>query len=287
MNVRMPKFAGSFYPDDAYEIRRQIRAALEKASVQSVGHVVGGIVPHAGWVFSGGTAAYLFKALSLQPPPEVVILFGAVHTWGVHGACVYGVGAWRTPLGTVEIDEVLAKGLLTADERFRDRPQAHADEHSIEVQVPFIQYLWPEARILPIAMPPILEAPSLGRTVAQVVRELGRQAVAIGSSDLTHYGPRYGLAPVGVGPQGLAWAKENDRRLLSLVVNLRADEVLIEAAEHHNACGAGAIAAAIGYALEAGAMRGILLHHTTSYEVLPVGRPADLVGYGAVAFVAP
>ena len=114
---------------------------------------------------------------------------------------------------------------------------------------------------------------------------MGRQAPAIGSSDLTHYGPRYGMAPAGTGQQGIEWTKANDRRLLDLVVQMRADEIVVEARAHHNACGAGAIAAAMAYAAELGASRGLVLEHTNSYEAMPLGAPSDHVGYAAVALV--
>ncbi len=286
MPVRIPSVAGSFYPGSAREVRQQLDAFLGRASVQVTGRVVGGIVPHAGWVFSGLTAAHLFRALQSQEPPETVILFGAVHRWPLRAPALYAAGAWRTPLGEIAIDEPLAQAVLAADPRFENLPQAHEGEHSIEVQVPFVQYLWPQARILPIAMPPLQTAPSLGRTVAQAAAALQRQVVAIGSTDLTHYGPGYGMAPAGVGPRGLAWAKENDRRLLERVLALDAEGVLAEALSHHNACGPGAVAATIGCALEMGATRAALLHYTTSHEAYPMGSPTDLVGYGAVALVA-
>lgn len=287
MSIRTPSVAGSFYPGNALEAKRQIQDMMQQATVEVQGRVVGGIVPHAGWIFSGPTAAHLFRALQSQQPPETVILFGAVHRWPLSAPALYGSGAWRTPLGDVAVDSALADALLLADPRFGDHPSAHEGEHSIEVLVPFIQRLWPQARILPIAMPPLPTAPALGRVVARAAQELGIRAVAIGSTDLTHYGPSYGMAPAGVGQRGLEWAKGNDRRLLELLVDMRADEVLTEAERHANACGAGASAAAIGFALEAGAIRGLLLHHTTSHETYPMGRPTDLVGYGAVAFVSP
>jgi hypothetical protein len=134
-----------------------------------------------------------------------------------------------------------------------------------------------------VAVPPIAEAEEVGRRLAQVAQRLGRRAVAIGSSDLTHYGPRHGIAPAGVGEPALAWIERNDRRLLDLVVQMRAQDVLAEAARHHNACGAGAIAAAIGFAAALGATQGHLLHYTTSHAVRPVGQATDMVGYGAVA----
>jgi MEMO1 family protein len=286
MRTRTPSVAGAFYPGTAREARQQLDAFLQQATVQVTGRVVAGIVPHAGWLFSGLTAAHLFRALQDQAPPETVILFGAVHRWPLRAPALYGSGAWRTPLGEVAVDQELAQALREADPRFEDQPEAHEEEHSIEVQVPFVQRLWPDAHILPIAMPPLRESPDLGRAVAQAAQSLAREVVAIGSTDLTHYGPGYGMAPAGVGPQGLDWAKENDRRFLERVTALDAEGALAEARSHHNACGPGAVAAAIGYALEMGATRAALLHHTTSHEAHPMGRPTDLVGYGAVALVA-
>lgn len=286
MPIRYPIVAGMFYPGDAASCRRELEACLRDGQTANISQpILGGVVPHAGWAYSGSTAGRVFMAIQAQGAPETFVLFGAVHSWGVSGPSIYGAGSWRTPLGEVAIDEELAQAALKASDTLVDRPQAHAEEHSIEVQVPFIQYLFPKARILPIAVPPSTEAPRVGRAVAQAVRQLGRKVVALGSSDLTHYGPRYGMAPAGVGERALEWAKQNDARLLELVVALRAEEVLAEARVHHNACGAGAIAAAIGYAAELGASKGILLHYTTSHEVMPMGRPTDFVGYGAVVFV--
>jgi hypothetical protein len=188
----------------------------------------------------------------------------------------------------MSIDDALAAALLgLLHGLVIDWPAAHAQEHSIEVQLPFIQHLFPDARILPVAVPPLDTAPEVGRQVAQVARTLGRRAVAVGSSDLTHYGPRYGMAPAGTGQAALDWTHANDRALLDLAVQLRAEEIVPEARVHHNACGAGAIAAAIAFAVELGATQGTLLHYTTSHEVMPTGRPSDMVGYGAVAFTAP
>ena len=287
MRVRAPSVAGMFYPAQERACRAEIESCLEQASeVQIEGTLQGGIVPHAGWIFSGPVAARVFAALCAQGAPESVVLFGAVHSWGVGQASSYGSGAWQTPLGAVDVDEELAEKVMElAGTALVDDPQAHAGEHSIEVQLPFIKYLFPEARIVPIAMPLSASALKVGRAAAKAAREIGRRTVAIGSSDLTHYGPRYGLVAAGAGQDALSWAKQNDGRLLDLVVSLRADQIVGEAQEHHNACGAAAIAATIGYVEEMGATRGLLLEHTTSHEVMPMGRPTDFVGYGAVAFV--
>lgn len=289
MPVRRPIVAGAFYPQEATLCRQQVKACLAQAPLVAVaGTVLGGMVPHAGWVYSGPTAGTWFQALAAGPAPETFVLFGAVHSWGVDAPSLYTQGVWRTPLGDVAVDEEVAHALLAQPEALVvDRPAAHAQEHSLEVQLPFVQHLFPQARILPIAVPPLDLAPAVGRQVAQAVRAAGRRAVALGSSDMTHYGPRYGMAPAGVGLPALEWTHANDRRLLDLAVRLRAEEIVPEARVRHNACGAGAVAAAIAFAVALGATQGALLHYTTSYEVLPEGRPSDLVGYGAVAFCAP
>lgn len=287
MPTRSPIVAGMFYPADEPSCRRQVRACLEAIRIEApAGTVCGGIVPHAGWVYSGPTAGTVFQAIAAQEPPETFILFGAVHTWGVNEACLYGHGAWRTPLGDLAVDEDLAAA-ITSQAGIVDRPQAHAEEHSIEVQLPFIKYLFPSARIVPIAMPPLYTAPAIGQKVAQAVRQMGRRAIALGSTDLTHYGPRYGLAPAGAGESAIVWVHNNDKAFLDRVVSMQAEEIVPEARSHHNACGAGAVAAAIAFAAEMGASQGMLLHYTTSHEVMPSGRATDMVGYGAVIFISP
>ena len=285
MSTRTPRVAGAFYPGSAAEIRQQVTQYRQQIDLNIPTPVYGAIVPHAGWAFSGLTAAHAFAALTQQEAPNTFVLFGAVHAPGVHGPSLYASGSWRTPLGSIEVDGELADAILAQGEPFVDRPAAHADEHSLEVQVPFIQVLFPQAKILPIAVPPAEAAPAWGSAVAQVVLEKGRSAVALGSSDLTHYGPRYGLAPAGLGEKGKTWAEENDARLLDLLTELRTDQVVDMALERHNACGPGAIAAAMGFAEEMGATRGRLLHYVTSHDVMPMGEPADLVGYAAVAFL--
>jgi len=286
MPTRYPTVAGMFYPADRESCLRQVRACLGGAREAQVERVIqGGVVPHAGWTFSGPTAGRVFAALKSQGEPETMVLLGAVHSWGVSAASAYGSGSWRTPLGELAVDEELAREALSEGAGLVvDRPEAHASEHSIEVQLPFIQYLFPKARILPIATPPSSEAHQVGQIVARAARALGRVTRAIGSSDLTHYGPRYGFAPAGVGEKGLAYTRQNDRRLLDLVTAMRAEEIVAEARAHQNACGAGAIAAAIAFAQEMGATEGILLDYTTSHDVMPMGRPTDMVGYGAVIF---
>jgi len=283
---REPIVAGMFYPADPDRCRAEVERMLQEARRElPTGHFFAGLVPHAGWAYSGATAARTFAALAASATPSAVVLLGAVHHWGIRQASIYARGSWETPLGSVAIEEELAaaileegKGLIAED------PHAHLEEHAIEVQLPFIQYLFPSARIVPLSVPPEANAVPVGEAVARAAQRSKSPLCLVGSTDLTHYGPHYGYAPRGVGQAALTWARENDRRLIDLVLQLRAEDIVPQVAEDRSACGAGAIAATVAAARSLGARRGILLGYTTSYDVQPTGSPADFVGYAAVAF---
>lgn len=291
MPVRAPAVAGQFYPDAREECRVAIVQCL--AESDRAGQVdlpagylaIGGIAPHAGWVCSGAVAAQVVRVLAGRGDVETFVVFGAVHRPIGSAAAVYDRGAWETPLGDAPVDEPLAAAVVGAGPVVAADADAHGYEHSIEVEVPFIQYLAPGTKLLPVMVAPSAMAVEVGRIVAAAAAELGRRVVFLGSTDLTHYGPRYRFTPRGAGPEGLRWAKEvNDRRMLELVTELRAEEIVREAAEHHNACGAGAIAATIAAAQAAGATNGRVLCHTNSNEVLCAryGPMEDAVGYAGI-----
>jgi len=166
---------------------------------------------------------------------------------------------------------------------------AHRAEHSIEVQVPFVQYLFGGAKILPIIVPPREQAVALGNSVGNIIkRDEHKKIVCIGSTDLTHYGPRYGFTPMGVSEDALKWADSvNDKKFIDLALKLEPERLLADAAENCNACGAGAAAAAIAAAKQLGKTEGLLLAHTNSNEVMlrKMGTTsADSVGYAAIVF---
>lgn len=248
---------------------------------------IGGIVPHAGWVCSGAVAAEVIGKLCRQMGIDTVVVFGAAHRFMSNKAALYAQGAWSTPLGEMLIDEQLAAAVLDASQDVEENPEAHRPEHSIEVQVPFIQHMCPSARLLPLLVPHLAPASAIGLAVAQQARLLNRQVVFLGSTDLTHYGPRYGFAPKGTGLAGLEWAKtDNDRRLIELVCRMQTDGIVPEAKKRQNACGPGAVAATIAACQRLGATRGILLRHTTSAEVLldSYGPMDGAVGYAGIVF---
>ena len=282
--VRHPAVAGVFYPADAGECAKAADRLLRSATgseskPQNPGceegngprHDTadaepgwfGAIVPHAGWICSGAIAglaiahlARLGRSGPVVTQPDLVVVFGAIHTaLPVSGAVLGTANTWAEPMGPVAVcDEVIAKlaehaKTFVVDDRF------HEHEHAIEVELPLIQSAWPGVSLLPIEMPLIDGAAEIGAQTARVIAAHGLSAVFLASSDLTHYGPVYGSAPAGIGHQGLDWAKQNDRRLLDLVLEMNADEIVPEVRRHSNACGGGAIAAMLGACREFGVIK--------------------------------
>lgn len=290
MRIRTPVVAGQFYPGGRDDCLEQIRECLASYPVggPSAGPIVGGLVPHAGWVFSGDLAAMVFAAIRQQRKKvDVFVIFGTAHSYFGPLPAVDDNEAWQTPLGPVGVDVAFRDALLARKVVVAD-PEAHQYEHSIEVQVPFVQHLFPEAKIVPIVTPPVDAAIALGEAVADAIAAQARTVVCIGSTDLTHYGPRYGFTPMGKGLEGLQWAADvNDRQFIDLALSLEAERLLSEAIEKANACGPGAAAAAVAAARKLGAAQGRLLAYTNSNEVMLRKMSAtsrDAVGYAAIVF---
>jgi AmmeMemoRadiSam system protein B len=230
-------------------------------------------------------AAKVFKCLSVKAGPVTFILLGAVHTWKPRGNSIYSRGSWTTPLGDVKIDEDAAKKLLDAlaGDVIED-PDAHEGEHSLEVQLPFIKYLCPDAKIVPIAIPPDENAHITGRKIGEAAAGMGKKIVVVGTTDLTHYGDTYGFTPFGYGEKAKRQMEESDARIIKLALMMRSDEIRREAQKNHNACGSGALAATVAAAKAMGAEKGYLLQYTTSYGVMPEGDFEMAVGYAGILF---
>ena len=291
MQKRKSIVAGQFYPGQYDSCVDEINECLDARTLSEPlpETIVAGIVPHAGWTFSGSLAALVFSAIKQQHEKvHTFVIFGAAHGYFGQSPAVYDRGSWITPLGEVAIDEELADAVLSAGPVVSDA-SAHRAEHSIEVQVPFMQYLFPGAKILPILVPPREQAVALGTSVGNVInKDEHKKIVCIGSTDLTHYGPRYGFTPMGVSADALKWADSvNDKKFIDLALKLEPERLLADAAENCNACGAGAAAAAIAAAKQIGKTEGLLLVHANSNEVMlrKMGTAsADSVGYAAIVF---
>jgi len=290
MRTRTPIVAGQFYPANREKCLEEIRQGLAARPLPDSlrPSVVGGIVPHAGWTFSGELAALVFAAVRKRHETVATfVIYGTAHSYFDALPAVDDSDAWQTPLGAVQLDKELCAALLDSGV-VAANSSAHRQEHSIEVQVPFIQHLFPEARIVPILVPPVESAIPLGESASDLTSGTGRPIIYIGSTDLTHYGPRYGFTPMGRGPDAYQWASNvNDRQFTDLAIAMDAERLLAGAIEKGNACGPGAAAAAVAAARKLGVTRGQLLAYTTSNDVMQAkmgttGR--DSVGYAAIVF---
>jgi len=294
MQTRKPAVAGQFYSDDKRTCLREVRMCIEERDLPTKlpPTIVAGIVPHAGWTFSGDVAAMVFNAIrTVHEQVDTFIIFGAVHYPCGKYAAVYGTGAWQTPLGDVAIDEAVAAAIVESCPNAKENEGAHQFEHSIEVQVPFVQHLFPQAKIVPIMVSPAEFAAALGHEVGEVIISKlngGKKIVCIGSTDLTHYGPRYGFDPMGTGEAAIKWAKDvNDKEFIDYALAMNAEKILLTALQNQNACGAGAAAATVTVAKQLGKTQGYLLAHTHSNEVMErrFGQSSEeSVGYAGIVF---
>ncbi len=249
-------------------------------------------LPHAGWRYSGRVAAITLSCFASEshteqdnPQTGTVVIFGTSHYQGGIGHVLYPDGEWETPLGNLPVDESCGEAILAvAGDLLKVDARAHSQEHSIEVLAPMVKYCFPEAAIVPILVQPEISAVALGEAAARGVQQRGSAVIFLASSDLTHYGPMFGLTPAGSGPKARAWMEANDRRLIEVLCQGSGEEVLEEARTSRNACGSGALAALKGAMAVLSASEGQLIEYTTSYDVEPEPVFRQAVGYAGVVF---
>ena len=276
--LRRPAVAGSFYPGDPQELANLVDSLLEEWQ-PTPDRPIALVVPHAGYPYSGHVAAAAYAELRGQHY-EAIILVGPNHYLEeLTGVAIYPAGAFETPLGQVPVQAELARAILAAEPSFQEDPALHSQEHSLEVQLPFLQRALPGTPIVPILIgrPTTRNLDALARALTQVLA--GREVLLIASSDLSHY-PAYDDA-VRVDQATLAaiatmdpdaFLEALDQEMAQGVPNLLTP-----------ACGEGAIAVVMQVALQLGADRVALLHYANSGEV-PGGDRDRVVGYGAVKF---
>jgi AmmeMemoRadiSam system protein B len=285
--VRRAVFAGRFYPADNDECQRTASHYVDSADVGPDDRTrwLGGIVPHAGWICSAAIAGQTIAAMKSRLV-DVVIVFGAIHTPLPTPVAALDVHRrWQTPGADYEVAQHLQAKLRETPQLFAVDERFHDHEHAVEVELPLIHAAWPNAMVLPIEVPVNDDAIDIGRRTAELVIQTGLNAVYLASSDLTHYGPSYRFTPAGVGAAALEWAKDNDRRLLQLVTDMRVEQVVPEVRSRLNACGGGAISAMMAACREHGGANGRLLSHANSFETLAAVHPqppTDAVGYASV-----
>jgi AmmeMemoRadiSam system protein B len=183
--VRQPAVSGRFYPADPHELSQQVERFTEGRDEKKV-EARGCVVPHAGYMYSGHVAGAVFRKLRL---PSRLILIGPRHYPKGEAVAILSKGSWRTPLGDAKIDSALAGKLARACPLLREDAVAHRQEHSLEVQLPFLQELIGDFTFVPIVLGTSrFEAfESLGRAVAQVVAEEAEPVLVMASSDMNHY----------------------------------------------------------------------------------------------------
>jgi AmmeMemoRadiSam system protein B/AmmeMemoRadiSam system protein A len=191
--VREPAVAGAFYPARKEELEKTVRAYLaEVHPPQVTGRVVGLVSPHAGYTYSGETAAYGYKLLEGRPVKRAIIIAPS-HQVGFHGLSIPQVDAYRTPLGLVPLDKKACEA-LRAHELFSSVPGAHTDEHSLEVQLPFLQCVLRDFTIVPIVAGQLREE-DYEKVAGPLGDLLDGRTIIVASTDFTHYGTRFGYVP--------------------------------------------------------------------------------------------
>lgn len=283
MNVRRADLAGSWYPGQGSDCMKAIEEFMDTAvSCPDIqGDIVGGIVPHAGWVFSGRMACNVIKCLRVHGGPDTCIIMGRhLHEGGAN--FIMTDGRWDTPLGELAIDSDLANELLREFSFTIETPSRYDDDNTIEVQLPFLKYFFPDIMIVPMGLPARSASLKIAKRAVEISRQMGRKTVVVGSTDLTHYGYNYGYMPRGAGEEAVKWVTTvSDKQAIDLMVNMDEHAVLDASFKGHNMCCPGAVAAAIVAAKELGAVKAEQLVYGTSYDVRP---DSSFVGYVGIVF---
>lgn len=283
MKMRRAFFAGTWYPADSQACRKQIEYFFGTApsALPGARDSLGGIVPHAGWVFSGRIAGSVIALLSKGSKPETVVLFGG-HLGPGSPHRIMAEGAWETPLGPMEVNTDLAKVLLAEFPLQQESARGAEPDNTLEVQLPLLRYAFPRARVLPLAVAPTPEGIHIGRRCGELLREKGLSAVVLGSTDLTHYGPGYGFCPMGPALRAEPWVRDVlDRAVIRQMLEMAPEEILREGLERQNACCPGAAAAAVACVLQMGAKSAQLVSYATSREIMEA---EDFVGYAGIVY---
>ncbi|MES0328807.1 MAG: AmmeMemoRadiSam system protein B [Dehalococcoidales bacterium] len=263
--IRQPAVAGQFYPGTAEELRATIDGLVDKEVVKE--EVIGLVSPHAGYIYSGPVAGATISRIKFR---DTFIVIGPNHTGMGKPFSIMTEGAWQTPLGEVAIDSELARQIRDDSSHLEEDTAAHQNEHSVEVQIPFLQYFKPDVKIVPIvlasASADVLK--EIGREIAGAVSRLKRPVVILASSDMTHYEPQ-------------AAAAEKDRQAIGAILDMDEDKLLERVAGLGiSMCGYVPVVAMMAAARELGAGTAELVKYQTSGDIS--GDYGRVVGYAGI-----
>ncbi len=259
--------AGYFYPGSAAAIRNMLDKYMDKKAPKV--DAVGLLVPHAGYQYSGAVAGATISRVAFK---ETFIIIGPSHSGLGKPFSVWPEGVWQTPLGLVEVDAPLARKIIELSAYAEADFLAHEDEHAVEVQLPFLQYIKPDVKIVPmiLASASLEHYQEIGRAIAAALKELKKEAVVLASGDMTHYEPA-------------DRAREQDMAAVEAMVALDEEELTRRYNRRHiTMCAHGPAATVIAAAKELGATGGELVKYMNSGD--GTGDYRQVVGYAGVIF---
>jgi AmmeMemoRadiSam system protein B len=263
---RKPYVAGQFYPAGREKLREAITGMVDPAAVRKKAIAV--VSPHAGYIYSGPVAGAVYSSVAL---PGIIVILGPAHREISSLFAIQVRGSWLTPLGESPLDEALASRILAGSPLVEENDQAHLWEHSLEVQLPFIQFFRPDAAIVPVCISheaQYADLEMLGRTLAGAIRDDGRRAFIVASTDMSHYVTQ-------------KTAEKMDMLAIRKVLDLDpAGLVQTVVSERISMCGFQPTAVALVAALGLGATEAELVRYGTSGEAS--GDYTQVVGYAGI-----
>ncbi len=263
--IRQPVVAGQFYPDSPSQLKEMIQGMVDETAEKE--EVIGLISPHAGYIYSGPVAGATISRIKFK---DTFIIIGPNHTGMGRPLSIMTEGVWKTPLGEVEIDSELAKQILATSSYLEEDYGAHQHEHSIEVQIPFLQYFKKDFKLVPIVLSYFTSATykEIGKELAKAIKALNKEVVIIASSDMTHYEPQ----------ESAQW---KDTQAIEAILDLDEDELLKRVDKLRiSMCGYAPVVSLISAAKELGAKRAELVRYQTSGDI--TGDYTSVVGYAGV-----
>ena len=281
MEKKRMAFAGSWYPATAEECEKSIQDFLKEKQGPAPGRFMGGIVPHAGWYYSGSIACRVIASLKSDEKIDTILLFGA-HMHKQSEPFILTHGIIETPLGDIEVDRQLVDKICACISIRQRSPFKFPDDNTLELQYPFIKYFYPDAKIVVCGVAPSFFAAIIGSMAIEEARKLSRKVRVVGSTDMTHYGPDFGFAPAGTGREAVEWVKNiNDKNAIKAMVEMDESNIIAQGLEHKNMCCPGAAAAGIAALKKLGAVNALEFDYATSFEK---SSSESFVGYSGVLY---
>ena len=286
MAKRIAYLSGSWYPKNKNECERQIKEFGEnpvRLSDNRLKYRIG-IAPHAGWAFSGRLANDVIFNISSHTNPDIVILAGGHLSANDR---VYSMKSCEveTPLGSLSCVEDYHKELFAGIDCYYENGDSYEPDNTTELLLPFIKYYFDNVKIIICRIPPDNNAFLFSANLIELITEKKLNCALICSTDLTHYGFRFGFMPEGRGARALRWVKTaNDKKIIDYACSLDSRKTLATSLKDHNSCCGGAITAGVETAKGIGCSYGRQVGYYTSADILNENDPSDFVGYCGIIF---